>query len=189
MNTKKHDSIAVIGLGYVGFPLAVQAAYSGFSVTGVDTNPDTIKAVNAKNHFLEDSFVAERLPKIDLKATTTLPSSDAYIVCVPTPVRNFSEPDLTFVKKAVEAIGNVLQDGQLVVIESTINPGVSEDVVVPILDKSGKKYRLAHCPERINPGDPKWTVANIPRVIGGIDDESTKTAAELYRRIIEAEII
>ena len=122
INNNIITNIAIIGLGYVGFPLAVQAAYRGFSVTGVDTNPETVEAVNAKKHFLEDPFVAERLPQIDLRATTTMPSSDAYIVCVPTPVRNFSEPDLTFVKKAVEAIGNVLQDLSLIHISEPTRP-------------------------------------------------------------------
>ncbi len=188
MQNKEQYQIAIIGLGYVGFPLAVQAASRGFSVTGVDTNPGTVAAVNEKAHFVEDPFVAERLAKCELKAVSKLPSSDAYIVCVPTPVTNFSEPDLSYVRRAVESVAKVLQDGQLVVIESTINPGVSEELVAPILDKTNRRYYLAHCPERINPGDPKWTVANIPRVVGGIDPESTRKAAELYREIIEAEI-
>jgi UDP-N-acetyl-D-glucosamine dehydrogenase len=188
LSTYNFRSIAVIGLGYVGFPLAVQAATNGYKVLGVDTNQETVRAVGEKRHFLHDSFVAERIEKCEIEATTNLISADAYIVCVPTPVTNFSDPDLSFVKGAVESIAEVLEDGQLVVIESTINPGVSEEVVAPILDQTGKKYSLAHCPERINPGDPKWTVANIPRVVGGIDEVSTEKAAALYRGIIDAEI-
>lgn len=183
------EKITVIGLGYVGFPLAVQAASRGFQVVGYDVNQATVAAVNKKSHFLHDPFVRERIDSIEISASDTLLSSDVYIVCVPTPVTNFSDPDFTFVRKAVESIAAIIEDGQLVVIESTINPGVSEDLVAPILGKSGKKYYLAHCPERINPGDPKWTVANIPRVVGGIDAESTRRAAEFYRKIIEAEVL
>src|SRR6056297_2755969 len=182
------EKITIIGLGYVGFPLAVQAASRGFTVCGYDVNQSTVDAVNNKTHFLHDSFVRERIEGIEIKAATELLSSDVYIVCVPTPVTNFSDPDFTFVRQAVESIAGIIDDGQLVVIESTINPGVSEDLVAPILDKSGKRYYLAHCPERINPGDPKWTVANISRVVGGINAESTRRAAELYRRIVDAEI-
>ena len=83
------------------------------------------------------------------------------------------EPDLGFVERSVEEIAEVISDGELVVIESTIYPGVCEEIVKPVLDKTGKKYMLAHCPERINPGDPKWNVSNIPRVVGGVDKEST----------------
>ncbi len=180
--------ISVIGLGYVGFPLAIQAASKGLLVRGVDSNPDTVKAVNNAQHFLHDPFVVERLARCEMKATTEFSSSDAYIICVPTPVTNFSDPDLSYVKSAVESVAAVIEDDQLVVIESTINPGVSEEVVAPILEGTGKKYHLAHCPERINPGDPKWTVANIPRVVGGTNTEPTRRAAELYRRIIDAEI-
>ncbi len=182
------EKITIIGLGYVGFPLAVQAASRGFTVCGYDVNQSTVDAVNNKTHFLHDSFVRERIEHIEIKAATELFSSDVYIVCVPTPVSNFSDPDFTFVRNAVESIAGIIEDGQLVVIESTINPGVSEDLVAPILDKSGKRYYLAHCPERINPGDPKWTVANIPRVVGGIDAESTRRAAGLYQKLIEAEV-
>lgn len=188
MKKNNEYTISVIGLGYVGFPLAVQAASKGFSVKGVDTNIETVKAVNERKHFLDDTFVTEKISNIHLSAKETISTSDAYIICVPTPVVNFSDPDLSFVCKAVEAVSKVLQNRQLVIIESTINPGVSEDVVAPILNKTGKKYYLAHCPERINPGDLKWTVANIPRVIGGIDKESSQRAANLYRKIIDAEI-
>lgn len=182
-------TITIVGLGYVGFPLAVQAASRGFEVLGCDVNQSTVEAVNGKTHFLHDPFVRERIEDVEIRASNVLRSSDVYIVCVPTPVTNFSDPDFTFVRQAVESIAGIIEDGQLVVIESTINPGVSEELVAPILDKSGKRYYLAHCPERINPGDPKWTVANIPRVVGGIDAESTCRAAEFYRELIEAEVI
>lgn len=183
------NTITIIGLGYVGFPLAVQAASRGFTVVGYDVNQDTVDEVNSKTHFLHDPFVRERIEDVEIRASSELVSSDVYIVCVPTPVTNFSDPDFSFVRAAVESIAGIIEDGQMVVIESTINPGVSEELVAPILDKSGKKYYLAHCPERINPGDPKWTVANIPRVVGGIDVESTRRAAGLYRELIEAEVI
>lgn len=182
-------NICVIGLGYVGFPLAVQAAVKGCKVIGVDKNDAILEKVRSRHYFLEDPFVADNINSVSIEVSKEVISSEAYIICVPTPVSNYSDPDLSFVRAASEAVSKVIDDGQLVVIESTINPGVSEEVVAPILEVSGKEFLLAHCPERINPGDPKWSVANIPRVVGGINRESTKKAAELYKKIIDAEVM
>jgi len=180
--------ISIIGLGYVGLPLALQAANKGFEVFGVDKNNTIVDQINRKDPHIEDEFILNLINNVNIIAKTDVVKSDAYIVCVPTPVDNEKEPDLIYVIKAIDEIANILSDGELVVIESTIYPGVCEEIVKPILDKTGKDYFLAHCPERINPGDKIWNVSNIPRVVGGIDDKSTEKAYLLYSKLIDAEI-
>ncbi|MGM5483439.1 MAG: nucleotide sugar dehydrogenase [Nanobdellota archaeon] len=180
--------ICVIGLGYVGLPLAMQASFKGHEITGVDKKQDIIEKTNNGMSHINEEFLNKLFTQTKITAKTKPCSSDAYIICVPTPVNGNKEPDLTLVKNATEEVEEILDDNQLVIIESTINPGVCEDVVEPILKKSNKKFLLAHCPERINPGDNKWNVSNIPRVVGGINAESTKKAVELYESIIDAKI-
>src|SRR3989344_3869401 len=182
-------NIAVIGLGYVGLPLALQAVSKGHRVTGFDTKKTLVDMISDGRMPYHDDFIEHLSTKNSLIATTTLPSSRNYIVCVPTPVHNNKCPDLSPVKNATKSIASVLEDDQLVVIESTIYPGVCEEIVKPILDATGKKYFLAHCPERINPGDKKWNVSNIPRVVGGIDAESTIRAKKLYESILDAKVL
>ncbi len=181
-------TISIIGLGYVGLPLALQADSRGLQITGVDKNPAVLEALGNRKSMLNDKIVTELLPKSGLTLTDRVFGSKVYIVCVPTPVVNFQEPDLRFVKSASEEIASVLRDNDLVIIESTINPGVCEEVVAPILARSGKKFGLAHCPERINPGDPNWDVRNIPRVVGGLMPEDGVRARDVYSKIIDAEI-
>ena len=181
-------TINVIGLGYVGLPLALQAASKGLKIIGTDKNPILVDKLNKKESLINDDFINNLIKNVDITASTNVKKSDVYIVCVPTPVNEEKEPDLSFVVSAVEEIADVISDDELVVIESTIYPGVCEEIVKPILDKTKKKYLLAHCPERINPGDPKWNVSNIPRVVGGVDEDSTERAFEVYNQIIDAEI-
>jgi nucleotide sugar dehydrogenase len=181
--------VSVIGLGYVGLPLALTIAEKGIEIVGVDTNTEIVDEVARKKTSLKDPFVVELLQKNDLQTSTLVQSTDIYIICVPTPVDETKKPDLSHVISAVAAVCKVVQDSQLIIIESTINPGVSEDEILPILRRTGKKIRLAHCPERINPGDMKWNVSNIPRVVGGVDKESTAMAAEFYRKVIDAPIM
>lgn len=181
--------ITVIGLGYVGLPLALQAALKGFDVIGVDKQDEIIEKTNNGICHLEEDFVKKLFQQVSIKAQKNVESSDVYIVCVPTPIDKTNEPDLSFLINAVTEINEVIQDKQLVVIESTIYPGTCEEIIKPILDKSKKEYLLTHCPERINPGDTKWNVSNIPRIIGGINTESVEAAKNLYTRIIDAEIV
>lgn len=180
--------ISVIGLGYVGFPLALQIASKGFNVCGFDINTKVIENMNKNIAPINDFFVNPLFPQYKFPASDKLESSDIYIVCVPTPVDEKNYPDLNPVRSAIKSIAGVLEDNQIVIVESTIYPGTCEEIVKPILDKTNKRYLLAHCPERINPKDKKWTVANIPRIIGGINKESTDKAAEFYRKIIDAPI-
>lgn len=180
--------VSVIGLGYVGFPLALQIASRGYDVKGVDINIKIIEDLKKNILPINDSFVESLFPQSRFSASDTLKSSDIYVVCVPTPVNERNYPVLNPLCSAIESISKVIGDNQLVIIESTIYPGTCEEIVKPILDKSGKKYYLAHCPERINPTDSKWTLEHIPRVVGGIDKESSDKAAQFYRFIISASV-
>lgn len=181
-------TVAVIGLGYVGLPLALLAAKK-YTVLGVDKNSDKVNAVKKKVNYLHEAIVDKLYKNTKLKVSTELVHSDVYIIAVPTPVDRSFDPDLKYVRSASEDIKKVLQDGDLVVLESTVNPGVTEDVIKKILDKTGKKYYLAHCPERIDPGSKKFNVSNINRVVGGINKESTKKAAKFYRSILKSEVV
>jgi len=184
-NTQK---ITVIGLGYVGLPLAILIKTRNLSVTGYDINLQRLAAIKNKSIKIEDTYAGKFFKKITLPTTNQLKTSDIYIVCVPTPVDESNKPDLKILINAVKSIARVLEENQLVVIESTIYPGLCEEIVAPILNKLKKKYYLAHCPERINPGDKKWNVNNINRVVGGINEESTKLAKSFYESIIDAKI-
>ena len=180
--------ISVLGLGYVGLPLALLAKSRGLDVRGVDKDPAVVRAIKRRHPHITDNLVSALLKENDLPVSVKLESSDIYIICVPTPVNKYHDPDLSCLIQAVREVGDVLADNQLVIIESTINPGVSEDILKPILDSSSKKYYLAHCPERINPGDKNWNIMNIPRVLGGICTESVKRAERVYRHIIDGDI-
>lgn len=188
--------VCVIGLGYVGLPLAVQCALKGYETSGVDNEQKKVDLINSGKTPIAEEFLEENLPNIKLKTTTDpaiIKEADIAIICVPTPVDETYMPDLTPVRNATQAVINNHKKGQLVVIESTINPGVCEEVVEPMFREAGlevgKDYELAHCPERINPGDPKWNVTNIPRVVGSFTEEGTKRAAEFYRNVIDADIM
>lgn len=190
-----HKSVAVIGLGYVGLPLALLAAKKNYHVVGIDADARKVKKINQKISPIGDDSIADELRQTDVRATTEFADVvdvETIIVCVPTPVDHNCFPDLTPVKDACEGIAQFLTDGQLVIIESTINPGVCEEVVLPILEANGAKcgvdFYLAHCPERINPGDAKWNVSNIPRVVGGYDAPSLTKATTFYQSILSAAV-
>ena len=166
--------VVIIGLGYVGLPLACLCAKKGKSVIGLDINKEKIEKINQGISPLDDEYIKKNLKKGMISATadfSKIKKADVIIICVPTPVNEEHLPDLTFVEKSSESISENLQDGQLVVLESTVYPGTTEEIIKPILDRAGKKYYLAHCPERIDPGNKKWTIENIPRVVGGINKE------------------
>ncbi len=188
-------TIVVVGLGYVGLPLALLAANKNYRVIGVDIDPRKMKALSEKKSYIDDvSDEQIRSTTAEFSDDASLVSqADAVIICVPTPVSKDKQPDLGPVKGAVSAIAPHIQDGTLVVIESTINPGVCDEIVLPLLEeKSGKKVGkdvyLAHCPERINPGDKKWNVSNINRVVGANSKVELEAATELYESLVDAEI-
>jgi nucleotide sugar dehydrogenase len=192
----KSQTVCIIGLGYVGLPLAVQCALKGYAVYGLENDKEKNSLINAGKSPIKEEFLETNLPKIKLTATddpSVIRKADVVIMCVPTPVDENYYPDLQPVIIATETIAKNLNPGQLVVIESTINPGVCEEVVEPIFAKAGftvgKDYELAHCPERINPGDPKWNVTNIPRVVGSFSEKGLAKAVAFYEDIIDAKIM
>ena len=189
--------IVIVGLGYVGLPLAVAIAEVGkYEVLGIDVVAPKVKKINEKKSPFYDPGLEERLKKVELKATIDFNESkdgDYYIICVPTPVTDLFEPDLTPLKSASLSVAKVMKKGSRMIIESTVNPGVCEEEVIPVIEegsglKAGKDFELAHCPERINPGDPRWSVYNIPRNIGATTRKGAEEIAEFYRTFIKAQI-
>lgn len=178
------ETTAILGLGYVGFPLAELLAKSKkYKVIGLEINPEKIAWANKT---LESPL---------FRATGDfgeLSDANIAVVCVPTPVYDNFKPDYGPLKSACVPIAKNLKKRQLVIIESTINPGTCEEVVLPIFKKynraPGRDFLLAHCPERIDPGNKKWTLENIPRNVGGFDEESASAAAEFYRSFLKAEV-
>tara|TARA_Y100000310_G_scaffold313699_1_gene362368 strand:+ start:4554 stop:5822 length:1269 start_codon:yes stop_codon:yes gene_type:complete len=188
-------TIAIVGLGYVGLPLACLCAEKNFDVYGVDIDKVKVSLINEGVSPIDDPDLKENVKKSKgkIKATTsfedTIRNSSIVIVCVPTPVDKNHTPNLEPLKDSCKAISKSLQKETLVVIESTVFPGSVEEIVLPILKKSKVDFYLAHCPERIDPGNKKWTIKNLPRVVGGITKEATKKAAEFYRSLIDADVI
>jgi UDP-N-acetyl-D-glucosamine dehydrogenase len=182
-------SVGVIGLGYVGLPLAVAFAEAGERVVAVDVDPRKVAAISAGESYVED-IPSERLQGVSSLITATshyapLARTDAIVICVRTPLTPNREPDLSALTAAGHALGQVLQRGQLVVLESTTYPGTTRDHLIPILEQAselrvGDDLNVAFSPERIDPGRTDYTLRNTPKVIGGITPDSTVRAAELY---------
>lgn len=186
------QKVVVVGLGYVGLPLALLADRKGFEVIGLDTDKQKIELLSeGKNTFLDES-VSKYLPTANIEFTSDFSKiigSDIIIICVPTPVYENHMPNLELVMSASQKVAEQLSKGQLVILESTVNPEVSEGVVLPILEevsklKGGVDFYLAHAPERINPGDKKWNVENINRVVGSLESVGLEKAASFYESIL-----
>jgi UDP-N-acetyl-D-glucosamine dehydrogenase len=176
--------VGVIGLGYVGLPLVRLFATKGFRVLGFDIDAPKIEKLQRGESYIK-SVPAAMLRKIRrrFQATTDfarLKEADAIIICVPTPLTPEGRPDLSFIRTTAQTIGKHLRRGQLVVLESTTYPGTTREIMKPELDKAGVEYFLAFSPEREDPGNRTWTNAQIPKVVGGIDERSRKLAAALY---------
>lgn len=188
--------VSVIGLGYVGLPLALLASKKGYDVTGIDLDDKKVTKVNSRIDPLGDEYIARHIKKTSLKAATDpspIKTSDVVIVCVPTPVKHDYQPDLGPLKGAITTVARNLNKSTLIIVESTINPGVCDEIVIPLIEEvSGLKvnqdFYVSHCPERINPGDDKWTVENIPRVTGSSNQTGLKLSLEFYESIIDAPI-
>ncbi len=186
--------IAVVGVGYVGLPLAVCFAEAGFPVVGYDVSTDTVANLKiGKSHISDvpDKAVAAQIDAGRLDFTTdpaSLAKADALFVCVPTPFTKNKQPDISYIIKASETIAGQLRKGHVVVIESTTYPGTTVEVVLPILRNAGlnegEDYFVAFSPERVDPGRADYTVANTPKVVGGINDASTEIACHIYGRMV-----
>jgi len=189
--------VAVLGLGYVGLPLALAIRRkTDYEVVGYDPKVEKVQKILNGICPIEDAQAEKDLKEFQIKASHSeeiIDGSDIYFVCVPTPVLDDYTPDLRPLTRAVETIAKYLRRNQYVVIESTVNPGVCDELVIPMLEqltglKVVKDFHVAHCPERINPGDPKWNVYNIPRNVGASSPEATKFIADFYRKILDAEV-
>ena len=195
MLEEKSAVVAVVGLGYVGLPLAVAFAQAGFNVVGFDVQQKRVDLVNKGQSYIVDvdsKSLSEAVANKLLEATTDqsrLKEVDAICICVPTPLTKTKEPDLSAVNYESEEISKQLQPGQLVVLESTTYPGTTSEVVLPILERSGLKggrdFYLAYSPERVDPGSKHYNIRNTPKVVGGIDSRSTKLAELLYRQVAD----
>jgi UDP-N-acetyl-D-glucosamine dehydrogenase len=189
--------IGIIGLGYVGLPLAVAFAEAGCEVVGLDVDSKKVEALNGGRSYIEDVPSAALEPLRErLRATgdyAELASCDAVILCVPTPLSDSREPDLTYLVDSATALAQVLRSGQLVVLESTTYPGTTRDRLLPILEASGltagSDFHLAFSPERIDPGRTDYTVKTTPKLVGGISAASTERARQLYSEICDTVVV
>jgi UDP-N-acetyl-D-glucosamine dehydrogenase len=186
-------SVGIIGLGYVGLPLAVAFAEAGHEVTGIDVSERLVESLNAGRSQIED-IADERLAALDGRLTATtdpaaLAECNAILICVPTPLANQREPDLSYVSEAGRALAAVLREGQLVVLESTTYPGTTRERLQPILEESGltagRDFHLAFSPERIDPGRTDHTIQTTPKVVGGLTDACLERAIDLYSEVCE----
>jgi len=186
-------SVSVIGLGYVGLSLAMELAKSGFVVRGVDLDLERVNLLNRGESYLVDVATENLAPIVAagrLTASTTFEDaaqSDALIICVPTPLRKTKEPDISYILSALESLLPQLRPGQLLILESTTYPGTTEEVIQPRLEATGLVIGhdcfLAFSPERVDPGNKRFTTANIPKVVGGVTPACTRLAAALYRQV------
>jgi UDP-N-acetyl-D-glucosamine dehydrogenase len=197
--------VGIMGCGYVGLPLALRFAEAGHRVTGFDTDPEKVRMLNAGKSYIEhiqQTKIQQYVNSKHFQATTDferLRDVDAIIICVPTPLNEYREPDLSYVEDTAKAIQPHLQKGQLVVLESTTYPGTTEELVLPILEKSGLRcpiasgpendnvpgdFFLAFSPEREDPGNKQYGLAQIPKVVGGVNPPSGRAAQALYTQVV-----
>jgi len=187
--------VGIVGLGYVGLPLAVAFGERGFRCLGVELDPARREAIAGGRSYLPDlpdTAIRQLVSGGRLRVSGScaeLEEADVTIICVPTPVHRDKRPDLSHVLRAAASIGAALRPGQLVVLESTVYPGTTEDVVRPLLERAsglqaGRDFWLAFSPERVDPGNATFGLTDIPKVVGGICPRSTELAAALYSRIV-----
>ncbi|MCB9358486.1 nucleotide sugar dehydrogenase [Candidatus Woesearchaeota archaeon] len=188
--------VSIIGMGYVGFPLACAIAKkTEHEVIGIDLSKQKVDLINQKKSPVEDKQAEKDIKEISLSASTDfskIDSSDLIIIAVPTPIKENKLPDLSCIESATDSILPFLKKGQLIILESTVNPGVCDEVLIPALERSGLRcnedFNVAHCPERIDPGNKKYNVYNIPRNIGASSSESAAFAKKFYSSFIDADI-
>jgi UDP-N-acetyl-D-glucosamine dehydrogenase len=191
----KQARVGVIGLGYVGLPLAAEFARRGLRAVGFEVDARKAEMINRGESYIGDvssEALAEVVSAERLHATVDfdeLSSCDAIIICVPTPLRKTKEPDISYILAAAGEIQKRLRRGQLVILESTTYPGTTDEVLLPMFEEMGLKldedFLLAFSPERVDPGNPQFHTDNIPKVVGGCTDDSTEVAAALYQMIVK----
>jgi UDP-N-acetyl-D-glucosamine dehydrogenase len=192
--SEKKARIGVIGLGYVGLPLIVEFGLKGFEGVGFEVDEKRTEDVNAGHSYIVDVKSEDLRKCIDdgkLEATTDfsrLSECDVIMICVPTPLRKTKDPDMSYILAAGGEIAKYMRPGQLVILESTTYPGTTDEVLQPMLEEKGSKldedFLLAFSPERVDPGNPQFQTHNIPKVVGGVSEDSTAVSALLYRQIV-----
>lgn len=194
----KKIKLGIIGLGYVGLPLAVECAKSGYKTVGFEVSTDKSEKINNGINYIQD-VKDEELKKVVesdlLKATsdfTEISEMEFLIICVPTPLDEHKQPNLEYIVDSVEKISTNMTNNTVVVLESTTYPGTTEELILPILEKSGLSYGesfyLGYSPERVDPGNKEYTVENIPKVVGGLGEDATEVIAQLYQGILKSTV-
>jgi UDP-N-acetyl-D-glucosamine dehydrogenase len=193
--TERSAHLCVVGMGYVGLPLAVEFAKVGYHVTGIDINPDRVAALNAGNCPIQDvdpDDLARVLASGKFQASTdfsVFKEADAISICVPTPLSKTKDPDISYIISVTGEICQHLHPGQLIVLESTTYPGTTDEVILPLMEATGLKlgqdFFLAFSPERIDPGNRRFRLTNTPKIIGGMTHDCTEAAKQLYTQIIQ----
>lgn len=192
----KTTRVGVVGLGYVGLPFALEAAQAGFGVLGIERNPDRVEKINNGENYVDDIREEDLVREVKagrLKAQVSfdgIEDLDAIIIAVPTPLDKNLVPDLQYVRHVTEELAGHLRPGQLVSLESTTYPGTTEEVMQPILERSGlkadKDFFLAHSPERVDPGNKRWQTKNTAKVVGGVGPNSLEAALAFYGSVLES---
>ena len=187
--------VGIVGLGYVGLPLAVEYAKAGFSVTGIDLSESKVNRVNSGESYIADIPTSELKPLVDagrLRATTDfsiIAELDTVNICVPTPLRKTKDPDMSYIVAATQEIARYFHGGMLIILESTTYPGTTDELVLPMLEKSGLKvgedFFLCFSPERVDPGNAKYQTKNIPKVVGGTTAACTEIGRIFYAQALE----
>lgn len=196
---KREIVVGVVGLGYVGLPLAVEKAKAGFKTIGFDVQSEKVDMVNTGHNYIGDvvdSDLEELVQKGTLSATSDfsfIKDVDFIAICVPTPLDRHQQPDISYVKSSVEAISKYLKKNTMVVLESTTYPGTTEELVKPILEKGsglkcGEDFYLGFSPERVDPGNLIYKTKNTPKVVGGVGKDATEVIASMYRAVLEGDV-
>lgn len=191
--------VGIIGLGYVGLPLAVDTARKGYAVVGFDIQSKKVEMINSGQNYIndvDDSELKNVVASGNLKATSDykfVEGADIVIICVPTPLDKYQQPDISYVESSAEELGKYLHKNMLIILESTTYPGTTEELILPILEdisglKSEKDIFIAFSPERVDPGNLIYKTKNTPKVVGGVGISSTKLAAAYYRYVLESNI-
>lgn len=195
----KQAVVGVVGLGYVGLPLAVEKAKAGYKTIGFDVQAEKVDMVNRGENYIGDILDNELSDVVKdglLSATNDfsfIKDVDFVAICVPTPLDEYQQPDISYVKSSTEEIGKFLHKGMVVVLESTTYPGTTEELLLPILEKEsglkcGEDFYLAFSPERVDPGNLTFKTKNTPKVVGGVGKNATEVAAAMYRNVLESDI-